>query len=277
MIDPKIEQALQQALASNKHITFLVGAGLSAASGIPTFRDKEGYWTVGSKNYQPEETGTYAMFKKDPIAVWKWFIYRKTICEQAQPNTGHDALTQLERLLQDRFALVTQNVDGLHAKAGTSDKHSYYVHGHLNASRCGSSCSDQLYDFPNIRYNHRDFSLTQEEEQQLKCPNCGDYLRPHVLWFDESYNEKFYKLETVRHIADHTGILFIIGTSGATYLPSEMIDRVQFFDVPIVDININYNYFTDFIMNYEHGHIIKASSSDVLPQLVDTINGFVNK
>ncbi|NOS74904.1 MAG: RNA polymerase subunit sigma, partial [Methyloglobulus sp.] len=113
-------------------ITVLTGAGVSAESGIPTFRGEEGYWTVGSRNYQPSEIATQAMFQRNPKEVWKWFLYRRGICEDALPNPGHLAIVKMEKLLGSRFRLVTQNVDGLHLRAGSNIDRTYQVHGNLN-------------------------------------------------------------------------------------------------------------------------------------------------
>ena len=89
-----LKHHLKQAIDSKQHITFLVGAGLSAESGIPTFRGKEGYWKVSSVNYQPQKIGTYEMFLKEPLEVWKWFLFRNTVCRAAKPNAGHKALVE---------------------------------------------------------------------------------------------------------------------------------------------------------------------------------------
>ncbi|HVV49677.1 MAG TPA: Sir2 family NAD-dependent protein deacetylase, partial [Polyangia bacterium] len=100
-------------------IVFLTGAGISAESGIPTFRGAEGYWRVGSRNYQPTEMAAAAAFARMPEEVWRWYLYRRGVCRAAAPNDAHRALVALERRLGARFLLVTQNVDGLHLRAGS--------------------------------------------------------------------------------------------------------------------------------------------------------------
>ncbi|MEH0154106.1 Sir2 family NAD-dependent protein deacetylase [Limibacter armeniacum] len=272
----RLENDIKVAIASKQKISFLVGAGLSAESGIPTFRGKDGFWKVGSKNYQPEEIGTYRMFCLNSEEVWKWFLFRKTICKNAQPNEGHLALVEIEDLLNDQFALITQNVDGLHKKAGNSLERTYYVHGDLDFVRCGDECTSNLYPFPQgISDKKRGDRITEQEQKLLKCPNCGEDLRPHVLWFDETYNEKYYKFQTVRDIADNTALLFIIGTSGATYLPTEFVDRVSFFNGGIVDINLDDNNFTEFIKSYDKGYLVRDSSSQVLPKIVELMKKMI--
>ena len=94
------------------------GAGISAESGIPTFRGPEGYWTVGSKEYHPQEMATNRLFRQQPWDVWQWYLYRTSVCARAKPNRGHAILVELEQRLQDRFLLITQNVDNLHILAG---------------------------------------------------------------------------------------------------------------------------------------------------------------
>src|SRR5215831_9378621 len=104
--------ACRQALAREGGVVVLTGAGISAESGIPTFRGKEGYWTVGAREYHPQELATHEAFRAMPWEVWAWYLYRRSVCRRAHPNPGHEALTRIAVALPDRFALVTQNVDG---------------------------------------------------------------------------------------------------------------------------------------------------------------------
>src|SRR5512134_3855043 len=106
--------ACRAALSREGRIVALTGAGVSAESGIPTFRGKEGYWTIGSQEYHPQELATRQAFRAMPWQVWAWYLYRRGVCLRAQPNAAHHALARLARALPDRLALVTQNVDGLH-------------------------------------------------------------------------------------------------------------------------------------------------------------------
>lgn len=266
-----LQGRLTEFFNNRRKLTILTGAGLSADSGIPTFRDKDGFWTVGSVNYMPEEMGTYKMFKENPLDVWKWFLYRHTICSQASPNAGHFAIRELETIFSDRFRLITQNVDGLHFKASTSRDRTYLIHGTLEKSRCGSECSPALYPFPDFIFNKGD-ELTAGQIEKLKCPNCSNYLRPHVLWFDEYYNEKYFKLDSSMRLAKETGLLLIIGTSGATTLPQKIVERALSRQGVIVDINPNDNYFSELLRKKKTGFAIKGKSSDVLPEFVQFFN-----
>jgi len=114
-MDPVIAAARE---AAGKHgkVIGLTGAGVSAESGIPTFRGKEGYWTVGSRDYHPQELATHEAFTEMPWEVWAWYLYRRGVCRAAAPNAAHEAFVRLDKALGDRFALITQNVDGLHRR-----------------------------------------------------------------------------------------------------------------------------------------------------------------
>ncbi len=253
---------------SEKPISILTGAGISAASGIPTFRGKDGFWVVGSKNYKPEKMGTMEMFRENPLAIWKWFIYIKTICEKAKPNDGHFAIVGLEKIFQSRFYLITQNVDGLHERAGNSPDKIFSIHGTLDFMRCGELCTSELFPFPAIRKD-REENFLESEIIQLKCPNCVEFARPNVLWFDEFYNELFYKSETTVRIANESGLLIIVGTSGSTTLPSIIFSNAIKNNIPIIDINTHENPFSKFLTNYEKGFSIQAESALALKEILD--------
>jgi len=244
----------------------LLGAGLSAESGIPTFRGFDGYWTIGSKNYTPQEMGTYQMFTRNPYEVWKWYLYRAKICKEASPNPGHHALVAFEELLQDRFVLVSQNVDGLHFEAGNGAERLLLIHGDLRYMRCSKECSTELYPIPPDLIQHdRKEAFSKAEKSLLICPKCGAKTRPHILWFDESYDEVFYKLDTSFEKADHTDVLFVIGTSGATTLPRALFEVVQSRKGLIINIDPNENAFSRQMEFYPNGYFISSSSGKSLP------------
>lgn len=270
-----LKDHLKQAIDSKQHITFLVGAGVSAESGIPTFRGKEGYWTVSSVDYQPQKIGTYEMFLSQPLEVWKWFLFRNTVCRAAHPNSGHQALVEIEKMLGDTFALITQNVDGLHIRAGNNSERMYTIHGDLNFSRCGKECSEELYPFPNIP-KQRGEDLTKQEIEMLKCSKCGELLRPHVLWFDEFYNEKWYRANSAMEITEKTEILFIIGTSGATTLPHRIFKTALLNRAVIVVIDIATNVFMEVIEeDYEVGYVYRETSGKVLQEIKQMIKELI--
>lgn len=254
-------------------ISFLVGAGISAESGIPTFRGKDGYWVSGSKNYRAQEVGTKRFFNIASHEVLKFYLYRKSITAFAEPNQSHFMLQAIEELLEDRFALISQNIDGLHKKAGSSGKRTYLIHGDHDFVRCGDDCSSELYPFPpeiELRDREKD-RLTANEIEFLKCPECGGDLRPHVLWFDEYYNEKFYKKDTVLRISKQTGLLFILGTSGETTLPQTLTKNVLAKNGMVVEVNIAESYFSSLLKDKKNGIIVRSESSPFLSDLKSEI------
>lgn len=258
---------LQQAASK---ITILSGAGISAESGIPTFRGPEGYWTLASKVYMPEELATLAMFKKHPQEVWEWYLYRLGVCLHAEPNNAHKALAELETLLKDRFTLITQNIDNLHIRAGNSLKRTFQIHGNINFTRCSGACSTELFRLEEaLRSKRENKNLSKAELELLRCPYCNSWLRPHVLWFDEYYDEEHFRFESSLNIAANTNLLIIVGTSGATALPMHVASLVLQKNGTIIDINPEKNTFSDMATSSPGGMFIQSSSSLVLPELLN--------
>ncbi|MDR2550505.1 MAG: hypothetical protein LBD10_09950 [Desulfobulbus sp.] len=181
-----VRNVLRKIAQRNGGITILTGAGISAESGIPTFRGPEGYWTVGSQIYHPQEMATFWMFSQQPDEVWKWYLYRLGVCRAAEPNPGHQALVAMEQRFGDRFTLITQNVDGLHLRAGNSPERTYQIHGNIEYMRCSLECSGTVYPIPHaVQPKTKDDRLTDQDRELLCCPLCGARARPHVLLFDE--------------------------------------------------------------------------------------------
>lgn len=254
------------------NVTVLTGAGISAESGIPTFRGPEGYWTVGSKVYQPQEMATQAMFRRDPQAVWQFYLWRLGVCRQASPNSGHQALVELEKLLGPRFTLITQNVDNLHLRAGQSPQRTYQIHGNLTYARCSEGCSRQVVPIPReVKPKAKEEPLSRAEWQHLHCPGCSALLRPHVLWFDECYDEAYYRMDSSLEAARRTALLLVVGTSGATNLPAQIVSRVYHQGGFIIDINPESNPFGQLAQTYDRGLAIQAKSGLVLGEMVQHV------
>src|SRR5512133_1671038 len=169
-MEPKLKAILDAVREAEGRVVVLTGAGISAESGIPTFRGAEGYWVVGSQNYMPQEMATHEMFERSPEEVWRWYLYRFGLCRHAQPNAGHAALVALERALGDRFTLVTQNIDGLHRRAG-SDR-VFCIHGDAAYVRCAAECGLGRIDLPPIVPRGSE-PLTDAERAALTCPRCA--------------------------------------------------------------------------------------------------------
>jgi NAD-dependent deacetylase len=271
MIDSDVVDVWRRVIDQSGHLTVLTGAGISAESGIPTFRGSDGYWTIGSREYHPQEMATYAMFLERPDEVWKWYYYRRAVCLRANPNPGHLALVEMEKRLGDRFVLITQNVDGLHLRAGNTSENTYQIHGNINYMRCASECSPRLYPIPEeIPLDLATKEFSTEIIAYLVCPACGKPARPHVLWFDESYNEEFYRFESSMRVARQTDVLLIVGTSGATTLPNHILRTVIQNRGVVIDVNVEPNSFSRSAEE-NGGHALTGPSGEILPQLLELI------
>ena len=272
MLDDALFEALEKGLHGGQRLTVMSGAGISAESGIPTFRGPEGYWTVGAQVYHPQEMATWAMFERAPDRVWQWYLYRMGVCRRAAPNDGHRAVVRLEKLLSDRFVLITQNVDGLHLRAGSSPERTYQIHGNVFYMRCAQACSTRVYPLPpELPAKMPGESLTADEAGRLRCPRCGGWTRPHVLWFDETYNEVHFRFESALAAAAATGVLIVVGTSGATNLPNQVARTVKTRGGLIIDVNIEANVFTRLALAGGGGFFLRQPSATALPALADAV------
>ena len=257
-------------------MTVLSGAGISAESGIPTFRGPEGYWKVGSKEYRPEEMATFSMFQQAPWEVWSWYLYRRRVCSLAGPNPGHFGVSTLETILGDRFRLITQNVDGLHLLAGNTEERTFQIHGNIHYMRCARPCCMDLFPMPaDIIDKKKDESVTEDDKKALVCPRCSSMTRPHVLWFDEFYNEHFFRADSASRWADRTDLLLVVGTSGATTLPMQVGDLVyRKKDAVIVDVNPVANPFRRLAERHPNGIVLDGNSGEVIPRIVSLMASF---
>jgi len=253
-------------------LVVLTGAGISAESGIPTFRGKEGYWTVGAREYHPQEMATHAMFNVQPDEVWSWYLYRRTVCRGAEPNPGHRAVVRMEELLADRFLLVTQNVDGLHLRAGNSLERTYQIHGNIDFYRCSRECSVELYRIPEeLPPKGKGEPMTDAEREALVCPRCGERGRPHVLWFDECYDEEHFRFNSSLRAAVSANLLLVVGTSGATNLPMQVGQAALQAGATIVDINPEPNPFSQMAERAATGFYLRGGGGDYLPPIADAL------
>ncbi|MDR3067772.1 MULTISPECIES: SIR2 family NAD-dependent protein deacylase [Comamonas] len=193
-------------LGETQRLAVLTGAGVSAESGVPTFRDAaSGYWA----RFNPEEMASEAGYRRDPALVWRWYEHRRALLAGAVPNEGHLSLARWSRRYPGRMTLITQNVDGLHQQAGSEDVLS--LHGELNRnrwlSRCCASC-DLEHPVPG---------------EPPHCAACGNLLRPDVVWFGESLPRQTWAL--AEQAAEQCQLMLVIGTSGAVY-PAAGLARI---------------------------------------------------
>jgi NAD-dependent deacetylase len=273
-MDPGMEERLERILRGVREargaVVVLTGAGISAESGIPTFRGKDGYWVVGSRNYMPQEMATREMFDREPAEVWRWYLHRFGACRHATPNAGHAALVRLERALGDRFTLVTQNIDGLHLRAGS--ERVLCIHGDAGWVRCAAECGAGRSALPPV-VPRGDGPLTPSERAALTCPGCGGWLRPHVLWFDEYYDEENYRMDSALRAASAAELLLVVGTSGATNLPMQIGQLALRRRVALVDVNPEENPFAGMAQRSPSGFFARGSACERLPAIVDALVG----
>ncbi|MEE4608171.1 MAG: Sir2 family NAD-dependent protein deacetylase [Desulfobacteraceae bacterium] len=271
-MDPALAEAVVRRLRAGDRLTVMSGAGISAESGIPTFRGPEGYWTVGSRVYHPQEMATRAMFDRSPREVWRWYLYRMGVCRRAAPHAGHRAVAHLERLLGEQFTLITQNVDGLHLRAGSSPGRTLQIHGNVSFMRCARECSTEIFPLPvEVPAKGPHDPLSDAEAARLVCPRCGSPSRPHVLWFDETYNEVHYRFHSALEAAAASGVLIIVGTSGATNLPNQVAHLAKSSGALVIDVNIEANVFTRLALAEPAGFFIQQPAATALPALVQAL------
>lgn len=249
--------------------TFLTGAGISSDSGIPTYRGIDGIWVKGTQFHKPEEFGTLKYFRQHPEEVLQYSLFRKKMFESASPNESHFELARIENKLQDRFHLLTQNIDNLHRRAGS--QRIYEVHGNNREIKCSNGCKDILALPQEIQGKNIDEDLTERDKELLTCAHCSHWMRPNILWFDEYYDEKTNKRFSALKVAKNSGVLFIVGTSGATSLPIAIAETALKYGAFIVDINTEDNNFTDLIRNKKNALIIREKSTDVLKIIRATV------
>jgi NAD-dependent deacetylase len=180
-------------IAPHERVFILTGAGVSAESGIPTFRDAGGLW----RNYRFEEVASPVAWRRDPQLVWEFYSMRRRVAAAAQPNPAHFAIAQLASALGDRLFICTQNVDNLHEQAGLTNV--IHMHGELFKSRC-DTC--RLAPFAD--------SHTYEPPKELPRCECGGRIRPHICWFGEMP----YDLEKIQRALGDCHVFMAIGTSG---------------------------------------------------------------
>jgi NAD-dependent deacetylase len=247
-----------------RKVLVLTGAGVSAESGIPTFRGPEGHWTVGSRIYTPPEIATRAAWDTVPCDVWRWYLRLLRHSADAAPNPAHLAIADLDRRLPGRCVTVTQNVDGLHLRAGNDPDRTFAIHGDARFVRCGADCSPDLLPLPPALLAG---DVDPEREPSLRCPRCGALLRPHVLFFDESYSERLYRSESALAVASAAALLLVVGTSGATTLPNMVARAAVRSGAAVVDVNPEDDPFAELARALRRGVWVKRHATDALPEI----------
>ena len=238
-----IPGALIAALRDARHVCILTGAGVSAESGVPTFREaQDGLWA----EYNPQDLATPEAFLADPVLIWRWYRWRRDLVADVDPNPGHYAIAQLADLVP-RLTLVTQNVDNLHQRAGSRDVLEF--HGNIFDDRCFA-----------------DGSLQQGDEGTAVpvCSECGGILRPGVVWFGEAIPE--HAINTSCAAASDCDVFLSVGTSSQVYPAAGLADLARENGAIVAEINPNP---TMNASNYEFA--IAGNSGVVLPELVNSL------
>jgi NAD-dependent deacetylase len=215
---------------------------------------------------------TNAMFQRRPWDVWIWYLYRHFICRRAAPNPAHHSLAKLQNLFPGSVTLITQNVDGLHLRAESPQTSTYEIHGNIDFMRCSARCTDQLIAMPiPPQTREPNQELSDHEKSALKCSSCDGIMRPHVLWFDECYEEELFRSQSSLRAAEEAELLLIIGTSGTTSLPVQIARIAALTKIPLVNINPQPNPFGDLADRLENGIFLQERAGDILPTLADAL------
>jgi len=235
-----LEQAklwLQEA----ESVTAFTGAGISAESGIPTFRGADGLWN----KYKPEELATPEAFARNPKLVWEWYDWRRSLIARTRPNAAHKALAELE-MQKPRFTLITQNVDGLHDLAGS--RRILKLHGDIWRMRC-TGCNA---NFPNRK--------TPLPRIPPHCA-CGALLRPAVVWFGEPLPDGL--MQEAEHAIAQTDVFLIVGTSAVVFPAANLIFYAKQAGARIIEINTESTAATELA-----GCVLQGPAAELLPKLL---------
>lgn len=232
-------------LNAAKRIVVISGAGISAESGVPTFRGDGGYW----RKYVSQDLATDRAFKKSPSLVWEFYHYRRELVNSKHPNKAHLALAAFEKRLEEegkgrRLTIVTQNVDCLHTAAGS--KKVIELHGSLYKTQC-TKCGhvEENRDSPiceglrgrgepNLTKDHPD--LPVDQLPQCKQPGCRGLLRPYVVWFGETLHEDV--LKQTRHVVAECDLCLVVGTSSIVYPAAMFAQELAYDGVPVAEFNL---------------------------------------
>ncbi len=242
----KFSEKLIALLKSDPSVTVLTGAGVSAESGVETFRGENGLW----RKFKPEELASVDAFLSNPELVWEWYGYRKNLICDIQPNPGHYSISEMERIFTS-FYLITQNVDGLHKRAGNSRP--IELHGNIMRNRC-TGCDKQ---FENIEFSG-------EIDQIPTCDSCSEMLRPDVVWFGEMLPKD--ALEESEIAISNSDVFFSIGTSAVVQPAATMPVWAKNNGAYLVEINPEETPLTTYA-----DEVINGKSGVILPELLREI------
>lgn len=230
---------------SPQRISILTGAGISAESGVPTFRGPGGLW----ENHRPENLATPEAFERDPELVWRWYEWRRALIAGVHPNAGHEAIARLELSLPPgAISVITQNVDGLHRRAGT--KNLLELHGSITRVRCISEGASIEHPEPFAGIPPR-------------C-SCGSLLRPDVVWFGEPLEEGI--IERAAELVANSDLVLVVGTSGVVYPAAGLVHAAR--KAIVIEINPDETPLSEACR-----FAVRSGASSALPAIVAAILG----
>jgi NAD-dependent deacetylase len=245
-IPPELVDLLQH----SRRIVVVTGAGISAESGVPTFRDAmTGLWA----QYEPAELATPVAFRRDPKLVWDWYCWRRDVVLGVTPNAGHRALAEWQNAREfDEFLLVTQNVDGLHQQAGSRDV--IELHGSIMRARCfeRGHIADQ--------WPEKD----SDTENPPQCRTCNSFLRPDVVWFGEALPAA--SLQKAMASAEQCDVLLSIGTSSVVYPAAAIAEIALHRGAPVIEINPS-----ESPLSKQATWSLRGQAGEILPTIVQSI------
>ena len=247
----EIPVSILKKLSEARTITVLTGAGVSAESGIQTFRDPDGIWTKMS----PYELASAEGFMANPELVWSWYKQRREIISSKEPNQAHYAIAEMENIFP-LFVLITQNIDRLHQRAGS--KRVYELHGNIVDNHC-MDCKEQFYEF-----------IDPDSNKPPVCKRCGGNIRPSVVWFGEILPVD--ALTASQEASANCDVFFSIGTSAEVFPAAEL---------PLLALRnggfvIEQNPNNTVISEYVHERL-KAPAGIALPALLDAYKKYIDK
>ncbi|MCE1188540.1 MAG: NAD-dependent deacylase [Ignavibacteria bacterium] len=243
MSELKISNRLSEKLLEARRIVFFTGAGISAESGIATFRGDGGIWN----KFKPEELANFSAFMKNPDLVWEWYQYRRQIVYDTQPNAAHYAITEFEKFYT--VTVVTQNVDNLHTRAGNTTVHE--LHGNIEKNYC-ISCKKRF-----------DYQQFESGGGSPKC-TCGGLIRPDIVWFGEYLPQEAFT--AAEEAAKNCDILFSIGTSGVVYPAAGIPMLAHRMKRYTVEINVNSTE-----MSYIFDENYTGKAGQILPDILEFV------
>lgn len=252
MAQNKMEMRSRIVLSSDDRVFVLTGAGISAESGLATFRGSDGLW----EGERVEEVASPRGWKRDPERVWRFYSQRRKAAAGAAPNPAHLALAALERTLGERFFLCTQNVDDLHERAGSRSL--VHMHGELFKSRC-DRCTSEAF---------ADERLYMRKEEHLHCA-CGGRIRPDIVWFGEVP----YHLERIIAELQRCTVMLVVGTSGVVQPAANFVHWAKLRDGSAAAAVRTYYVGPEHPANAEaFTQVFEGRAGQLLPQLVGTSN-----